>query len=150
MNKEAIGFVGVGLMGHGMATNLLKAGFPLTVIAHRNRTPIEDLIAQGATEATNLADLAAASSVVHICAPGSPQVEAIVDALMPSMQPGSVVVDCSTSDPTSTMALAKKLEASGFFMADAPLGGTPVQAQSGELATMVGADAAVYERLTPI
>lgn len=66
------------------------------------------------------------------------------------MQPGSVVVDCSTSDPTSTMALAKKLEASGFFMADAPLGGTPVQAQSGELATMVGADAAVYERLKPV
>lgn len=58
MNKEAIGFVGVGLMGHGMAANLLKAGFPLTVIAHRNRAPIEDLIAQGATEATNLADLA--------------------------------------------------------------------------------------------
>lgn len=150
MNKETIGFVGVGLMGHGMATNLLKAGFPLTVIAHRNRTPIEDLKTKGAKEAPNLSELATASSVIHICAPGSPQVEAIVDALMPTMQQGSVIVDCSTSDPTSTMALAKKLEASGFFMADAPLGGTPVQAQSGELATMVGADAAIYERLKPV
>ena len=150
MSKETIGFVGVGLMGHGMAANLLKAGFPLTVIAHRNRAPIEDLIAQGATEATNLAELAAASSVIHICAPGSPQVEAIVDALMPTMQQGSVIVDCSTSNPTSTMVLAKRLEASGFHMADAPLGGTPVQAQSGELATMVGADAAIYERLKPV
>lgn len=150
MSEETIGFVGVGLMGHGMAANLLKAGFPLTVIAHRNREPVEDLKNLGATEVKDLAELAAASSVIHICAPGSPQVEAIIDALMQTMQQGSVIVDCSTSDPTSTMALAKKLAEAGFHMADAPLGGTPVQAESGELATMVGADDAVYERLKPV
>ena len=150
MSKETIGFVGVGLMGHGMAANLLKAGFPLTVIAHRNRDPVEDLKSLGATEAKDLAELAAASSVIHICAPGSPQVEAIIDALMPTMQHGSIILDCSTSNPTSTMALAIKLAEAGFHMADAPLGGTPVQAESGELATMVGADDAIYERLTPV
>ncbi len=150
MSEETIGFVGVGLMGQGMAANLLKAGFKVNVVAHRNRGPVGDLVAQGAMEAENLAELAAGSSVIHICAPGSPQVEAIVAAMMPAMQAGSVVVDCSTSDPNSTMALANKLAQAGHHMADAPLGGTPVQAQNGELATMVGADPVVFERLNPV
>lgn len=150
MTAETIGFVGAGLMGHGMAKNLLAAGYPVTVVAHRNRAPVDDLVAQGATEAASLADLAARSSVVHICAPGSPQVEAIVAALLPALAPGSVVVDCSTADPNSTLALAARLTAAGHHMADAPLGGTPVQAEAGELSTMVGADDAVFDRLRPV
>lgn len=150
MNAEHIGFVGVGLMGHGMARNLLGAGYPVTVTAHRNRAPVEDLIGRGATEAGNLEELARASSVVHICAPGSPQVEAIVEGLLPGLKAGAVVVDCSTSDPTSTAALAAKLEGRGVHMADAPLGGTPVQAEAGELSSMVGASDAVFGRIEPV
>ncbi len=150
MTTETIGFVGVGLMGHGMAKNLLAAGYPVSVIAHRNRAPVEDLISLGATEAQDLGALAATSSVIHICAPGSPQVEAIVAALLPALRPGTVIVDCSTSDPTSTQTLADRLRDSGCHMADAPLGGTPVQAESGELATMIGADHAVFERIEPV
>ncbi len=150
MTTEAVGFVGVGLMGHGMAKNILAAGYRLSVIAHTNRTPVEALVAQGATEATTLADLAANSSIIHICAPGSPQVEAIVEALLPVMQPGTVIVDCSTSDPNSTVTLAAKLEANGFHMADAPLGGTPVQAEAGDLSTMVGAPEPIFERVKPV
>jgi 3-hydroxyisobutyrate dehydrogenase-like beta-hydroxyacid dehydrogenase len=56
-----------------------------------------------------------------------------VAALLPAMEPGTVVVDCSTSDPTSTLRLAAELGARGIHMADAPLGGTPVQAEAGEL-----------------
>ncbi len=150
MTQENIGFVGVGLMGHGMAKSLLAAGYPVTVIAHRNRTPVEDLLSHGATEAESLADLAAASSIVHICAPGSPEVEAVVDGLMPTLKPGAVVVDCSTSDPNSTAMLAAKLAEAGFHMADAPLGGTPVQAEAGKLSTMVGASDEVFQRLKPV
>ena len=150
MQQETVGFVGVGLMGHGMAKNILAAGYPLTVEAHSNRAPVDDLVARGASEAASLADLAAASSIIHICAPGSPQVETIVAALMPALQPETVIVDCSTSDPGSTAALAARLEAAGFHMADAPLGGTPVQAEAGELATMVGASEAVFDRLSPV
>lgn len=146
---ETVGFVGVGLMGHGMAKNILKAGYEVTVIAHRNRAPVEDLVSQGAKEAQKLADIAACS-VIHICAPGSPQVETIVAELIPAMAPGTVVVDCSTSDPTSTMKLAQTLEEAGHHMADAPLGGTPVQAEAGELATMVGASDAVFARIEAI
>ena len=150
MSNEKIGFVGVGLMGHGMAANMLTAGFPVTVIAHTNRAPVEDLIGKGAKEAATLADLAAASTVIHICAPGSPQVEAIIATLLPALQPGTVIVDCSTSDPTSTAQLARRLADAGCHMADAPLGGTPVQAEAGELATMVGADDAVFARINPV
>lgn len=150
VEKENIGFIGVGLMGHGMAKNLLAAGFPVSVIAHSNRAPVEALVAKGATEVTSLADMAAQATIIHICAPGSPQVEAIVAELMPALQPGSVIIDCSTSDPNSTVALAEKLEAQGFHMADAPLGGTPVQAEAGALSTMIGATEAVFARITPV
>lgn len=150
MPDETIGFVGVGLMGHGMARNLIGAGYRLTIIAHRNRGPVDDLVGLGAVEAKSLAELAAASSVIHICAPGSPQVEAIVTEMLPALKPGSVIVDCSTSNPTSTIALAARLREAGCHMADAPLGGTPVQAESGELSTMIGADDAVFARLRPV
>jgi 3-hydroxyisobutyrate dehydrogenase-like beta-hydroxyacid dehydrogenase len=150
MTEERIGFVGIGLMGHGMAKNIRAKGYPLTAIAHRNRAPLDDLLADGATEAGSLADLAAASTIVHICAPGSPQVEAIVAGLLPGLRPGTVVVDCSTSDPGSTVALAATLSDHGCHMADAPLGGTPVQAEAGQLSTMVGASEEVFARLQPI
>ena len=148
--SETIGFVGVGLMGHGMAKKLLANGNQLTVIAHKNRGPVDDLVSLGATEVGTLKDLASASSIVHICAPGSPEVENIVEGLLPGLAPGSVIIDCSTSDPNVTRALADRLEAANIHLADAPLGGTPVQAEAGELATMVGATEAVFLRIRPI
>lgn len=150
MARENVGFVGVGLMGHGMARNMLAHGYSVTVFAHRNRAPVEDLVERGATEAESLADLAETSAVIHICAPGSPQVETIVSALMPTMKPGTVIVDCSTSDPNSTATLAAMLEKNGHHLADAPLGGTPIQAEAGELATMIGASEAVFDRIKPV
>lgn len=150
MATEHIGFVGVGLMGHGMAANILKGGYPLTVIAHRNRAPVDALVADGAQEAASLAELAQKSTIVFICAPGSPQVEAILAEMLPHLNPGSVVVDCSTADPNSTIALNTKLEAAGCSMADAPLGGTPVQAHAGALAAMVGASDETFARIAPV
>ena len=150
MSKESVGFVGVGLMGHGMAKNIMAAGYPLTVIAHRSRSAVEDLMESGASEVPTLPDLARAARVIHICAPGSPQVEAIVAELLPAMQEGTVIVDCSTSDPGSTVKLSDMLETRGCHLADAPLGGTPVQAEAGQLATMVGASDEVFARIKPM
>ncbi|KIT15507.1 NAD(P)-dependent oxidoreductase [Jannaschia aquimarina] len=147
---ERIGFVGVGLMGEGMAASMLKAGYPVTVIAHMNRAPVERLLELGAREAQTLEDLAANADVLHICAPGSPQVETIVEKVLPELPKGSVVIDCSTSDPVSTVMLAKRIEAAGSHMADAPLGGTPAQAAEGQLAAMVGADETTFARIEPI
>ena len=58
-DKPHIGFIGAGLMGHGMAKNLVEAGYPLSVLAHRNREPIEDLVSRGAGEAKDVAEIAA-------------------------------------------------------------------------------------------
>lgn len=148
--KETIGFVGVGLMGHGMATNILKAGYPLTVIGHRNRHPVNDLVNNGAGEAITLRELGEACSIVHICAPGSPQVEAIVAGLAQGLKPGSVIIDCSTADPGSTAMLAQKMAKQDVAYADAPLGGTPVQAAEGSLSAMVGAQDETFQRINPV
>lgn len=150
---ERIGFIGVGLMGHGMAKNLLEKGHPLTVLGHRNRAPVEDLLARGAREARDAAEVAADSDIVFLCVTGSAQVEAQVrgpNGLAGGGRPGLIVVDCSTSDPNSTMALAAELKASGISLCDAPLGGTPAQAELGQLSAMVGCDAAVWRRLEPV
>ena len=147
---ETIGFIGVGLMGHGIAKNLLAAGYPVYVLAHRNRAPVEDLLSKGAKEVKTLADMARNTTVIHICAPGSPEVEAVVAKLLPDLRPDTVIIDCSTSDPNSTARLAARLAEQGCHMADAPLGGTPVQAESGELSTMIGATEDIYARIKPV
>ena len=148
--NETVGFIGVGLMGHGMAKNILEAGYPLHIIAHRNREPVDDLVSRGANEADSLEEMGQAASVVFICAPGSPQVEAIVARLSDSLKPGAVIVDCSTSDPVSTDKLAQSLFEKGLHLVDAPLGGTPVQAEAGELTAILGGEDDIIERIYPL
>lgn len=147
---ETVGFVGAGLMGHGMAKNIVEKGYPLTVIAHRNREPVEDLKGRGAREAETLEELAAASSIIFLCLTASPQVEAVVAALKPGLKPGSVIVDCTTSDPTSTLRLAAELEEIGVAFADGPLGRTPKEAWEGTLDCMVGASDETFARIRPV
>ena len=151
--QETIGFVGVGLMGHGMAKNIVEKGYPLHVVAHRNRAPVDDLVARGAKEAKSVRDIAAECSVIFICVTGSPEVEAAIngaDGLKGALKRGSVVVDCSTSNPVSTVALAEDLARVGVDFADAPLSRTPKDAWEGKLDTMVGASQPVFERIEPI
>ena len=147
---EKIGFIGLGLMGHGMAHNLLTKGHPLTVVAHRKRAAVEDLVAKGAVEAASLPELAQGCDVFFLCLTGSPEVAAALAALKPGLRAGSVVVDCSTSDPTVTLRLAAELAQIGVGFADAPLSRTPKEAWAGALDCMVGADDATFARLQPI
>src|SRR5436190_24085656 len=123
-----IGFIGIGLMGHGMAKNLLEKGHPLIVLGHRNRAPVDDLVGRGAAEAQSPAEVARSSNIVFLCVTGSPEVEALVrgaEGLKTGASRGLIIVDCSTSDPNSTIALAAELKSIGVAFCDAPLGGTP-------------------------
>jgi 3-hydroxyisobutyrate dehydrogenase-like beta-hydroxyacid dehydrogenase len=150
---ERIGFIGVGFMGHGMAKNLLEKGYPLTIMGHRNRGPVDDLVKRGAKEAKTPAEVAKNSDIVILCVTGSPQVEALIDGpdgLAAGAQKGLIVVDCSTSQPDSTLKLDAHLRAKGIHLCDAPLGGTPVQAEEGKLSTMAGCDAGLWPRLQPV
>ena len=148
--KERIGFVGIGLMGQGMATNIVTKGWPLTVTGHRNRKPVEELVAAGATEAATLPDLARASDIIFLCLTGSPEVQAVIDGLKPGLAAGSIIVDCSTSDPTVTERIAADLRIIGVHFADAPLGRTPKEAWSGMLDAMVGATPETFARIEPV
>jgi 3-hydroxyisobutyrate dehydrogenase-like beta-hydroxyacid dehydrogenase len=150
---ETVGFIGLGLMGHGMAKNIVEKGYPLTVLGHRNRKPIDDLVSRGAVEAKSAKELAARSSIVFLCVTGSREVEGVArgeDGLIAGLKPGSVIADCSTSDPNSTIALAAEFAAFGVDYADAPLSRTPKEAWEGTLDTMVGASDAVFARLKPV
>lgn len=153
MSEPVIGFIGVGLMGHGMAKNILKNGYSLIVMGHRNRAPVEDLVARGATEVKTAKEMAAQCDIVHLCVSGSPQVEQIVHGpkgILASEKEGLIVVDCSTSDPVSTLQLVQDLRGAGMDLADAPLSRTPKEAEAGTLDAMVGATPETFAKIKPI
>lgn len=150
MTHEKVGFVGIGLMGQGMAKNIVEKGWPLTVIAHRNRAPVDDLVARGAVEAASMRALAEGCDVIFLCLTGSPEVAAAVAALTPGLRRGAVIVDCSTSDPTVSLRLAGELADIGIDFVDAPLSRTPKEAWAGTLDCMVGATDAAFARVQPI
>ncbi|MBE7418276.1 MAG: NAD(P)-dependent oxidoreductase [Ideonella sp.] len=149
-----IGFMGAsGLMGHGMAKNLLAKGHALALTVHRNRDRVADLLAAGATEAADGAALAAASEIVLLCVTGSPQVEALMlgeRGVLAGANAGAIVVDCSTSEPDSTARLRERAAARGVAFVDAPLARTPVEAEAGRLNVMVGAEPGVLARIEPV
>jgi len=149
---DHIGFIGVGLMGHGMAKNLVEKGFPLTVLAHKKREAVDDLLGRGAKEAASPSAVAEASDIVVLCVTGSPEVEAVVagpDGLASSSKP-LLLIDCSTSEPASTRRLAAELAPKGIGLVDAPLSRTPKDAWEGTLDVMVGGDPAAVRRARPI
>ncbi len=145
-----ISFVGVGLMGHGMCVNLLKAGHDLTVIAHRQRKLVEDLVGRGAREVSDYADLTIGADAILICVSNSPAVADVMGKMEPHLVPGQVVIDLGTSERASTMALADRLKRLGIDFAEAPLTGGPEQAAVAELGALVGADDAIFKRIEPI
>jgi 3-hydroxyisobutyrate dehydrogenase-like beta-hydroxyacid dehydrogenase len=152
--KPRVGFIGVGLMGHGVARNILeKGGYRLTVLGHRNREPVDDLIRRGAEEAAHPQALAAASDVVILCLPSSAEVEAVVHGahgLFGAMRHGTILIDTTTADPAVTRKMGGDFAERGVAMIDAALGRTPMEAEAGKLATYVGGDREVLARVRPI
>lgn len=151
--RPRIGFIGVGYMGHGMARNILEKGFPLTIMGNRNRAPVDDLVGRGASEVKSPREVAANSDILFICVTDSSTVEHVIrgqDGVKAGAHKGLTIVDCSTANPVSTAALAAEMAELGADYADAPLGGTPAQAELGQLSAMVGASPEVYRRIQPV
>jgi len=151
--EKKIGFVGVGMMGRGMAKNLARKGYGLVVMAHRNRKPIDELVKEGASEAKTPREVADRTDVVIACVTGAPEVDQIVygkHGLLEGFREGMVMLDCSTSEPALCERVARDLGAKKAGYADAPLARTPVEAEAGKLNTMVGADEQVFGVVRPI
>ena len=151
--SERLGFVGVGAMGEPMVGALLRAGFSVTVCAYRKRERVERLLAEGAVEAADPADVARRSDVVITCVPDSPHVEDALFAARGALAgaaPGTLFIDMSTISPVSSRAFAQRLAETGCAFVDAPVSGGPARAATGTLAIMAGAGDADFARAEPI
>jgi len=150
---QHIGMIGIGLMGHGIATNIVKNGHALKVLDHPGNQPLDPLKAAGVTTRPTPKALAAESDVIILCVTGTPQVEAILlgdDGVLQSLKPGTIVIDCSTAVPSSTEKVAQAVIAAGGLFLDAPMTRTPKEAAEGRLNLLVGGDAALFERCLPL
>ena len=149
---EKVGFVGLGIMGQGMALNLLKAGFSLTVW-NRTASRTEAIVEAGAQAASDPAAVAAQSDIIVVCVSDTPDVEAVVlgeNGILHGAKPGSLVIDCSTISPKATKEIAAKLAEKEVAMLDAPISGGSEGAAKGTLSIMVGGAAADFERARPV
>jgi 3-hydroxyisobutyrate dehydrogenase-like beta-hydroxyacid dehydrogenase len=151
--KKTVGMVGIGMMGHGIASNLARHGYPLVLFEHAGNQPLDALKAAGAATVVSTAELAARSDVVILVLTGSPQVEAVLtgaDGVLQGLRPGSIVIDCSTALPKSTAKMALAVQAAGGRFLDAPMTRTPKEAAEGRLNLLVGGDAALLEECRPL
>lgn len=151
--KTKIGFIGLGLMGGAMVQRLQDLGYHITVVAHRNRKPIDEAVGRGAVEADSAGELASLSDVVMLCVDTSASVESVMNGengVLGQLRQGTLVIDFGTSLPASTQMLTKQCRAKGGAMMDAPLGRTPAQAVDGLLNIMAAGEPEDFERARPI
>jgi len=148
--SQAVGFAGLGAMGRGMVRNLHKAGLLTTLW---NRTPDRSAalaVELGVTEAPDPAALAARSEIIVICVSADADVLAVVDALLPGLRAGSIVIDCSTVGADTAREAARRVGARSASFLDAPVSGGVEGARDGTLAIMVGGPEPAFERARPV
>ncbi|MCB0114259.1 MAG: NAD(P)-dependent oxidoreductase [Caldilineaceae bacterium] len=149
--SERIGFIGLGIMGRGMAHNLLKAGFAVRVW-NRTASRMDPLVEAGASAGASPADVAANSDIIITCVSDTPDVEKVIlgeDGVIHGVSEGALVIDCSTISPQVTVDIAAKLNEKGVKMLDAPISGGSEGAAKGTLSIMVGGDAQDFARAMP-
>lgn len=143
-----IGFIGLGIMGKPMAKNLLKAGYEL-VVNDLNQNAVDELVACGAKSGKNGAEIARECQVIITMVPNSPHVRAAVfgeNGVAEGAQPGTVLIDMSSIDPTETKAIGKILAEKGIEMLDAPVSGGEPKAIDGTMSVMVGGKKELFDR----
>lgn len=150
--SERVGFVGLGIMGQGMARNLMKAGYTVHVW-NRTASKMAPLVAEGAHAAASPAEVAAQCDIVVTCVSDTPDVEAVLlgeAGIIHGAKPGALVIDCSTISPQATRDFAATLNEKGIHMVDAPVSGGSEGAARGTLTIMVGGADEDVERAKPV
>ena len=149
---ETIGFIGLGLMGRPMATNLLKAGYSL-IVHSRSPQPVETLVALGAARAESPADVARQVTRIITMVPDSADVEQVLEGangVFSALQRGTIIIDNSSIAPGVARRLAAKAKSLDAQMLDAPVSGGEIGAVGGTLSIMVGGDADAFDTVKPI
>ncbi len=150
--RHTIGFIGLGVMGKPMASNLLQAGYPL-IVHNRSREPVHELAHEGATPAHTPAEVAEGSDLIITCLPDSPDVELVAlgqNGLIEGVEQGDIYVDMSTIAPTVAVEVAEAMAKKGVQCLDAPISGGDVGAQEGTLSIMVGGDEDIFDAVKPV
>lgn len=149
---QRIGYVGLGMMGGGMATHLVTSGYPVTVF-DLSEDAIERVLEFGAERADSPKAVAAASDVIITSLANPAIVEAVAlgeNGIIQGARPGTVYIDMSSIEPNTTRRVGAALAAQGIDMLDVPVGKGPPAAAKGDLTLMVGGDPAVVERVAGI
>ncbi len=149
---QKIAYIGMGIMGRGMAANLVKAGYPVTVW---NRSPerMQPLVEKGARGAATPAEAVKDAEVVMYCLSDDAAVTDLVwgeGGLLDAVHAGQVVIDMTTLHPETSRKEAAAFAAKGVEFLDAPVFGSKNEAANAGLWIVVGGDRALYERMKPI
>jgi 3-hydroxyisobutyrate dehydrogenase-like beta-hydroxyacid dehydrogenase len=151
MNKNSVGFIGLGRMGFGMASSLARAGIPLTVFDARLE-PVEAIVALGASAATDPADLASRVEYVFLCLPSETEVDSVLfgkRGVLMKARNGLVIVDTTTMNYRAALQLAEKSENAGLYYTDCPVSGMPFRAENGTLTMMFGGSTEMFANMRP-
>ena len=151
MKKHSIGFIGLGRMGFGMASNLAKAGISLTVYDARPE-PMEASVELGATPATDPADLAPRVEHLFLCLPSETEVDDVLfgkQGVVTKAGNDLVIVDTTTMNYGAALQLAEKSEKAGWSYSDCPISGMPFRAENGTLTMMFGGSSERFDEARP-
>ena len=143
-----VAFLGLGIMGHAMATNLVNAGHDVSVW---NRTPGK--VVEGARAAASPAEAAQGAEVVWLCVSDTAAVESVLfgpDGVERSLTEGMIIADSSTISPSATTKFAERVQGKGVQWVDSPVTGSKTGAEGGTLLFIVGGEEQAIERLKPL
>ncbi|TCS93280.1 NAD(P)-dependent oxidoreductase [Hazenella coriacea] len=152
MEKERIGFIGLGIMGRSMAKHIVEAGYSVTVW-NRTASKVEEATHWGAVAANSPKEVAEQSDIMITIVGDTPDVREVIEGeqgLLAGAKSGSVILDMSTISPDATREIAERASQFGVELMDAPVTGGDIGAQNATLSIMVGGKAEVLERVRPI
>lgn len=147
---DRIGIIGVGMMGSGIAASVMRAGYSVCFLKRETTTATGALIEAGAVPMVTVAEVAERSDHLILCVTGAPEVEAVMAEAIGVVRAGMTVIDCSTSLPETSRAIAVELAEKGARFLDAPMTRTPKEAAEGRLGLIVGGERAVFEATLPL
>jgi 3-hydroxyisobutyrate dehydrogenase-like beta-hydroxyacid dehydrogenase len=151
MNENSVGFIGLGRMGFGMASNLAKAGVSLTAFDVRPE-PMEAIIEHGVSAAADPADLASRAQILFLCLPSETEVDDVLfgkQGVVANARSDLVIVDTTTMNYRAAVQLGEKSEKAGLTYSDCPVSGMPFRAENGTLTMMFGGSSEVFTDLRP-